>query len=236
MTVQVDAASGIAELAAIFADRSRASMCVALLDGRAWTAGELAKYAGIARSTATEHLNLLVAADVLAEERQGRHRYLRLAGTEIAELIETLAAHTPPSREHPRTLRTVTTQAALARARTCYDHIAGWLGVAVTDAMTDQDMLTRHDGWTLTASGLGWLRDLGADTEALRRTRRPMVRSCLDWTERRPHLAGAAGAAVCSRFFEIGWTERIGSNRAIRLTAPGEAALLNQLNLRWSSL
>ncbi|MBK3571918.1 helix-turn-helix transcriptional regulator [Streptomyces sp. MBT62] len=235
MSVRVDAAPAMAELAAVFADRTRASMCVALLDGRAWTAGELARYAGVARSTATEHLNLLVAAGVLAEERQGRHRYLRLAGTDIAELIETLASHTPPPAERRHTLRAATTQAALARARTCYDHIAGALGVAITDAMTSKDMLSRDDGWALTSTGLAWLRQVGVDSEALRRTRRPTVRGCLDWTERRPHLAGAAGAAVCGRFFDTGWIERIGSHRAIRLTATGETVLRDQLGLDWST-
>ena len=231
----MDAAPGLAELAAVFADRSRASMCVALLDGRAWTAGELARYAGVARSTATEHLNLLVTAGILAEERQGRHRYLRLAGTGIAELIETLASHTPPPAERRHTLRTATTQAALARARTCYDHLAGALGVAITDAMTTKGMLSRDGGWTLTSTGLAWLREVGVDTEALRRARRPMVRDCLDWTERRPHLAGATGAAVCGRFFDAGWIERIGSDRAIRLTATGDTALRDQLDLRWDT-
>ncbi len=225
----------MAELAAIFADHTRASMCVALLDGRAWTAGELADYAGVARSTATEHLNLLVSSGVLAEERQGRHRYLRPAGTEIVELIETLSSHNPPGLTHPRTLRATTTRAALARARTCYDHLAGSLGVAVTDAMTERNMLHRDDGWTMTSTGLDWLRELGADTEALRRARRPMVRSCLDWTERRHHLAGAAGAAICGRFFEAGWIERIGSDRAIRLTEDGAAGLRDRLGLRWTA-
>jgi len=226
-----EAAAGMARLAAVFADRTRAAMCVALLDGRAWTAGELAGYAGVARSTATAHLNLLVAAGILVEERQGRHRYVRLADRDAAELIETLSSHTPPGRDCPRTLRTAGTRAALARARTCYDHLAGALGVAVTDAMTDRGMLGRADGWTITPHGLDWLRELGADPEALRQARRPMVRSCLDWTERRPHLAGAAGAAVCGRFFATGWVERIGSDRAIRLTAAGEAGLCDQLGL-----
>lgn len=148
-------------------------------------------------------------------------------------MIETLASYAPPPRNRPHTLRTMTMQAALARARTCYDHLAGSLGVAVTDAMTSQDMLSRHSGWSLTSAGHEWLRELGADTEALGRTRRPMVRSCLDWTERRPHLAGAAGAAVCSRFFQAGWIERIGSDRAVRLTVTGKAALRDRLGLCW---
>src|SRR5215469_4333130 len=125
MTGGADAAETVAKLAA-------------LLDGRAWTAGELAHHAGVARSTASEHLDLLVSADILAQERQGRHRYLRLAGQPVAELVETLASHAPPSGDPPRTLRAVTARTALARARTCYDHLAGSLGVAVTDAMAER--------------------------------------------------------------------------------------------------
>jgi DNA-binding transcriptional ArsR family regulator len=233
MSVRADAAPAMAQLAALFADRTRASMCLALLDGRAWTAGELARHAGVARSTASEHLDLLVSADVLAEQRQGRHRYLRLADPEIAELVETLASYAPPDRDHPRTLRTVTMRAALAQARTCYDHLAGALGVAVTDAMTDRGLLSRDGGWAITPAGLDWLTSLGADTQALHTARRAMVRTCLDWTERRPHLAGAAGAALCSRLFAAGWIERTGSHRAVRLTTTGESALQDQLGLRW---
>jgi DNA-binding transcriptional ArsR family regulator len=235
MTGGADAAQAVAKLAALFADRTRAAMCVALLDGRAWTAGELAHYAGVARSTASEHLDLLVSADVLAQERQGRHRYLRLAGQPVAELVETLASYAPPGGDPPRTLRAVTARAALARARTCYDHLAGALGVAVAEAMTERGLLSRADGWAMTGAGLEWLQTLGADTRALRATRRVMVRPCLDWTERRPHLAGSAGAAVCSRLFAAGWIERIGSQRAVRLTPAGEAALRDQLGLRWST-
>lgn len=243
--------------AALFADRTRTSMCLALLDGRAWTAGELARYTGVARSTASEHLDMLVAAGVLSESRQGRHRYLRLADADVAELVETLASFVPPdggrSRGHgrdsegggrtngegdgdgdrPRTLRAVTTRAALAQARTCYDHLAGALGVGITDAMTDRGLLSRDGGWAMTAAGLDWLESLGADVHAVRTARRAMVRTCLDWTERRPHLAGSAGAAVCDRFLSAGWIERIGTHRAVRLTADGEVALREQLGLRW---
>lgn len=234
MDVGTDAAPGLADLAAVFADRTRAAMCLALLDGRAWTAGELARYAGVAPSTASEHLNLLVEAGVLAEERQGRHRYLRLADADVAELVETLASYAPPGRDRPRTLRAATTRAALARARTCYDHLAGSLGVAVTDAMDERGLLSRRTGWTITPAGLEWLRRLGAETDSLDRARRPLVRSCLDWTERRPHLAGAAGAAVCAGLFTAGWIERIGSDRAVRLTPAGEEGLRDQLGLCWS--
>src|SRR6266567_1911922 len=151
------ASRGLAALAGLLADGTRASFCLALLDGRAWTATELTRHAEVAASTATEHLNLLVAGGLLAEERQGRHR-------------------------------------ALARARTCYDHLAGALGVAVTEAMTGRGLLNWDHGLTLTGDGLDWLAGLGL---ALPASRRPPVRSCLDWTERRPHLSGAVGALVC---------------------------------------
>lgn len=231
--MQTDLAPGLASFAAVFADQTRASMCLALLDGKAWTAGELAAYAGVARSTATEHLNLLERAGVLTEERQGRHRYVRLAGEDVASLVETLAAEAPRPTRPPTGLRAVTTNAALARARTCYDHLAGSLGVAVTDALLARRLLSRRDGWTLTREGAAWLGEIGVDVDAVRAARRPFIRTCLDWTERRPHLAGGVGAALCNRFLEAGWVERIGSNRSVRLTAAGERTLNNALDLHW---
>src|SRR6266508_3730069 len=125
----------LAGFAGLLADDTRAAFCLALLDGRAWTAGELARHASVARSTATEHLNRLIAGGLLTEERQGRHRYVRLAGPEVATLIEDLSAFLTPAPTPPRTLRAASASAAMARARTCYDHFAGRLGVALTDAM-----------------------------------------------------------------------------------------------------
>ncbi|HEY3629440.1 MAG TPA: winged helix-turn-helix domain-containing protein [Jatrophihabitantaceae bacterium] len=217
-----DGAAEMARLAGSLADRTRAAFCLALLDGRAWTAGELARHGGVARSTATAHLDRLVDDGLLVEERQGRHRYVRLADHEAAELVEHLSARAPQPVPVPASLRDATKHAALARGRTCYDHLAGALGVGVTEAMTDRRLL---DGWTLTATGRAWLVDLGVDVEAARAGRRPFVRSCLDWTERRPHLAGAIGAALCRRCFDAQWVERIGSGRAVRLTPTGRRVL-----------
>jgi DNA-binding transcriptional ArsR family regulator len=223
--------AGLAGLAGLLADRTRATFCLALLDGRAWTAGELALRAGVAASTATEHLNLLVAGNLLVEERQGRHRYLRLAGADTAELIERLTAAAPRRPAPTNSLSAANRRRALAHARTCYDHLAGALGVAVTDAMTDRGFLAWDRGLALTDDGAAWLDRLGIPAEPRSPGRRPPVRSCLDWTERLPHLAGAVGAALCGHAFESGWISRIGTGRAVALTGIGRDALRDQLGL-----
>jgi DNA-binding transcriptional ArsR family regulator len=217
----------LAGLARLLADRTRASFCLALLDGRAWTAAELARHAGVAASTATGHLNLMVAGGLLAEEHQGRHRYVRLASTEAADLIENLAEFAPQRAAAPRSLSVATRNQALARARTCYDHLAGALGVAITQAMTVRGLLDWEPGLALTSGGADWLASLGVKVQPA--ARRPLVRPCLDWTERRPHLAGAAGAALCAHAFDNGWITRIGSGRAVALTPAGRTALEHHL-------
>ncbi|MET7932924.1 winged helix-turn-helix domain-containing protein [Streptomyces sp. NPDC005322] len=221
----------LARLASLIADETRATICLALLDGRAWTAGELARHAGVAASTASEHLSRLIEGGLLAEERQGRHRYVRLAGPQIAQLIEDLSAHAAPPPP-PRTLRASSASGAMARARTCYDHLAGRLGTAITDAMLERGLLQGATGFALTEPGMAWFQDLGIDlTAAAARGRRPMVRSCLDWTERRPHLAGVAGAALCRHTLDAGWCVRIGSGRALRVSAHGERAMRELLGV-----
>jgi DNA-binding transcriptional ArsR family regulator len=220
----------LAELAGLLADRSRASMCLALLDGRAWTAGELARLAGVAPATATEHLHRLVAGGLLAEVRQGRHRYLRLAGPRVAHLIEELSSYPAPAPP-PRSLRGVSGRAALVAARTCYDHLAGRLGVALLDAATERGLLDRSAGASLTPAGLAWLAGFGVDPAAPRTGRRPLIRLCLDWTERREHLAGAAGAALCAGFVDAGWIERVPGGRVVRVTVPGRQALREQYGI-----
>jgi DNA-binding transcriptional ArsR family regulator len=219
--------TGLAGTAGLLADGTRAAFCLALLDGRAWTATELARHAGVAAPTATGHLNQLVAGGLLAEERQGRHRYVRLAGPEVAALIEDLSALAPPRPAPRKTLSVVTRDRALARARTCYDHLAGALGVAVTDAMADRGLLSQ--GAALTDDGIDWFAALGVPLPP--GSRRPLVRLCLDWTERRPHLAGVAGAALCGHALSSGWVTRIGTGRAVAVTDAGRAALLALLGL-----
>lgn len=236
------AGSGLARLAGLLADDTRALFCLALLDGRAWTAGELARLAHVAPSTAGEHLDKLVAGGLLAQERQGRHRYMRLAGPSSARLVEELAAHAGPPPA-ARSLREASANTAMARARTCYDHLAGRLGVAVTDALLERGLLRQEAGlavtgagFAVTGAGLGWFGGLGIDLGARPYGRRPQARACLDWTERRPHLAGAAGAALCRHALEAGWCERIGTRRALRVTDAGRHALHELLGLTGADL
>ncbi|MCX5389750.1 helix-turn-helix transcriptional regulator [Streptomyces sp. NBC_00094] len=229
------AASDLAALAALFADESRAAFLLALLDGRAWTAGELARHAGVAPSTASEHLGKLVAGGVLTEERQGRHRYVRLADPGIAHLVEDLAARSEPEAPPPpRSLRAASAGRAMARGRTCYDHLAGRLGIAITEAMTVRGLLRQDTGFALTDRGVAWFDERGITL--VRKGRRPVARGCLDWTERRPHLAGIAGAALCRHALDAGWCVRIGSERAVRVTPEGESALHATLGIAPATL
>ncbi|MFD9195093.1 ArsR/SmtB family transcription factor [Streptomyces phaeochromogenes] len=228
-------AAGLAALASLVADETRAGFLLALLDGRAWTAGELARHAGVAASTASEHLGKLVGGGLLAEERQGRHRYVRLADARVAQLVEDLAAQVAPTAAvRPRTLREAGAGSAMARGRTCYDHLAGRLGIAVTDALTGLGLLRQDTGFALTDEGVRWFDGLGVPL--VRTGRRPIARACLDWTERRPHLAGVAGAALCRHALDTGWCVRIGSERAVKVTAEGERALSELLGIQPETL
>jgi DNA-binding transcriptional ArsR family regulator len=206
----------LAAWAKMLADSTRATVCLALLDQRAWTATELAKLAGVSRPTISEHLNVLVDGGLLSEVRQGRHRYVKLAGAETAELLEGLAALAPRRPAKATSLAGASKRDAFARARTCYDHFAGRLGVALADAMTERGLLDWSAGVALTPEGAGWLDGLGIVIEP--RRGRPVVRACLDVTERRPHLAGAAGAAMCAHALQQGWVTRIPGGRALKVT------------------
>ncbi|CAM5386183.1 winged helix-turn-helix domain-containing protein [Streptomyces violaceorubidus] len=188
----------------------------------------------MAASTLSEHLGKLVAGGLLAEERQGRHRYVRLADDRVAQLVEDLAAQVAPQARRPRTLRAAGAGSAMAAGRTCYDHLAGRLGIAVTDALTERGLLRQDTGFALTDAGLGWFDAAGIPLRAT--GRRPLARACLDWTERRPHLAGVAGAALCRHALDAGWCVRIGSERAVKVTPAGEDALSELLRIDPASL
>ncbi|CAM5230065.1 ArsR/SmtB family transcription factor [Streptomyces aurantiogriseus] len=239
MTTKDPRASLLARLAGLIADETRAACLLALLDGRAWTASELARHAGVAASTLSEHLGKLVVGGLLTEERQGRHRYVRLADARVAQLLEDLAAQVAPDDVvRPRSLRESSAGSAMARGRTCYDHLAGRLGITVTDALTARGLLRTPEegvaGFALTDAGLRWFAGVGIALD--RRGRRPLARACLDWTERRPHLAGAAGAALCRHALDAGWCVRIGSERAVKVTATGERALAELLGVDAAAL
>lgn len=219
----------IAAAAVLFADASRARMLTALADGRALPASVLAAESGVAASTASGHLARLVAAGVLTVERSGRHRYYRLGSAEVAAALEALAALAPPPEL--RSLRDATRSAGLRRARTCYDHLAGRLGVAVTAALVERDALRRSGGgcpFALGPQARPVLAGLGVDLAALQqrpRSARPLLRACVDWSERRHHLAGALGAAVLDAALVAGWVERQPGRRSLTVTAAGDAAL-----------
>lgn len=221
--------AALASWAALLADRTRAAICLALLDGRAWTVTELARYAGVAVSTASEHIGQLVDGGLLAPRRQGRHRYLRLADPDVAAIIEAVTAAAGHRPAPVRSLAGHSRRRALAHARTCYDHLAGALGVAIADAMTRRALLTWEHGLALTPAGSRWLGAVGVDIEPV--GRRPYLRSCLDWTERRPHVAGTVGAALCRHAFDAGWIRRIGTTRAVAVTDVGRDALARHLGV-----
>ncbi len=214
----------MAAIAALAGDPGRSNMLTALLGGKALTATELAAIAGISRSAASEHLAKLTEGHLLSVTAQGRHRYYKLAAPEVARMLETMmtlaAGQDRLRRATPRI------DPALREARTCYDHIAGRLGVALADALVARgSLLLSCDAGELTASGRAYLLDeLGISLKGNGRTRRLLCRPCLDWSERRLHLAGIVGAALYGRLSALGWFER-GQGRALIVTSKGRLGL-----------
>jgi DNA-binding transcriptional ArsR family regulator len=222
------AGPGLAPAAALMADRARAAMLTALLGGRALAAGELARLAGVRPSTASAHLGRLLDGGLVSVTSRGRRRYYALAGHEVATAIEALSqlGPVPPVRS----LRQSRQAAALAEARTCYDHLAGRAGVALLDALLARQILTTVPGtdpvsFDVTAAGTDTLAAFGVDVPVLRKSRRRFAVSCLDWTERRAHLAGAAGAGITARLLELSWIEPGTAGRAVRVTLAGREGL-----------
>ena len=213
----------IASLAALLGDPARAAMLSALMGGQAFTAGELAAEAGIAPQTASAHLARLAEAGLVVREVQGRHRYARLAGPEVAEALEGLmglAARTGRLRTRPGPR-----DEAMRRARVCYDHLAGGMGVRLHDALVEGGALrAAPEGLALTPEGRTWLAAQGVDVGALEARRRPLCRACLDWSERRHHLAGGVGAALLDLVLLRGWATRDPRSRAVLFGAAGLAS------------
>jgi DNA-binding transcriptional ArsR family regulator len=213
----------VAAIAALVGDPARANILCALLDGRAFAAGELAYAAHVTPQTASGHLAKLAAAQLITSSPQGRHRYFRLAGPHVAAMLESIlavAAIAPPR------CRPVRIGDDMRTARMCYDHVAGRLGVGLTDAL----LARRHvelgdDGGALTASGEAFLQEFGIDVGKARRSHRMFCRPCIDWSERRPHLAGAVGAALARRLFALGWITRVRDGRALVVTPDGRREL-----------
>lgn len=220
----------VAEIASLVGDPARANILCALLDGRALTASELAYSAGISPQTASGHLAKLARANLIQLAKQGRHRYYRLTGPDIGHMLESIVsvAHAGPPRYRPRSKR----EEHWRKARTCYDHFAGLLGVGIADKLSAHGHLVLADeGGDITASGEKLLIKLGVDLDRARAGKRVFCRPCLDWTERRPHLGGAIGAALATRCFELGWVERMRDKRGLNITRKGERGLLEVFDL-----
>jgi DNA-binding transcriptional ArsR family regulator len=220
----MDATPDIAVIAGLIGDRARATILMGLMAGRALTATELARAAGVTKQTASSHLAKLVKARLAVMERVGRHHYFRLADPDVGAVIEGLMglAH----RVGAVQVETGPAEPALRKARVCYDHLAGELGVFVFDGLKHQGILAARDKeLTVTAAGERFCRRLGIDVAALARGRRPLCLACLDWSVRRHHLAGALGAAFLSRCFALGWARRHRASRVVTFTAPGERSL-----------
>jgi DNA-binding transcriptional ArsR family regulator len=214
----------LSTIAALIGDQTRAAILSALLSGQALPASELAYRAHITPQTTSAHLNKLMEGGLIAVNQIGRHRYYRLKNAQVARALEALAVISPPPRVKSK--QESDEMQALCLARTCYDHLAGKLGVAVTQALVDQGYLALHsEHFEVTDQGANWLAIWNIDPAQLRKGRRAFARTCLDWSERRDHLAGALGAAIANQFFEKGWVTRIPGGRSLHITAAGRSGI-----------
>lgn len=223
-------AANMAEVAALVGDPARANILVALLDGRALTASELAYAAHVSPQTASGHLAKLNAAKLIDMMRQGRHRYYRLAGPHVGQMLEGImnVAMFGPPRHQPRTRL----DEQLRNARTCYDHLAGKLGVGLAEQLTAHDhVILGREAGEVTAEGEQFLAQIGVDLSDARARRRVFCRPCIDWTERRPHIGGAVGAALADRLFALKWIERMRDSRAVVITPAGRRELQDRFGL-----
>src|SRR5215510_3201925 len=217
----------IVRIAALVGDHARAEILTALMTGQALTATELAELAGVTKQTISTHLAKLLDARLLAVESQGRHRYFRLADRDVAQLLEGLMQ--VAYRAGAVRLRSSPREPALRKARVCYDHLAGELGVLAFDSLEQRSFLRSNgDGLTVTPQGRQFFSQLGIDVESLVSGRRALCRTCLDWSVRRHHLAGALGQAMLDRCFQLGWARRSGRSRVVTFTARGERAFRQQ--------
>ena len=220
----------IAEIAALAGDPARANILTALLDGRAMTATELAYAARVTPQTTSAHLAKLTEAGLITATPSGRHRYFRLASPRVAQMLESIVAVAGDNRPRFKPLSRLAVQ--LRSARVCYDHLAGQLGVRIADAMVARGYLElEDDGGRITEAGMRYLWELGIDTRVAGKGRRYLCRACLDWTERRPHIGGAIGAALTERWLALGWITRAKDSRAVSVTPEGERGFRDSLGI-----
>jgi DNA-binding transcriptional ArsR family regulator len=228
----MNAAFPIAAVAELIGEPARAAILVALADGRALPAGELARAAGVSAQSASGHLSRLVDGGLLAVRREGRHRYFRMAGPEVGHVLEALGAiSTVPLRAD---VARPPEDAALHTLRSCYDHLAGRVAVDLARVLETAGAIRAvgEREYELGPRGQRWFRRLGIDTDALRGSRRSFAHRCLDWTERRPHVAGTLGAALLGRVVALGWVARRKRTRALRITHLGAQELERRFAIR----
>lgn len=221
----------IALLASLIGDPARANMLTALMSGKALTATELSVEAGVTIQTTSAHLKKLMAVDILRERKQGRHKYFTLADDDVGSVLEALMGlaakrgllRTRPGPKDP----------ALRKARVCYNHLAGELGVYLYDGLLARGYMMEHvdDTVDLTQCGIQWIEQFGIDVAALKNPRRDLCKPCLDWSARRTHLAGSLGTALLQKFYDLGWASRDESSRVINFTARGEKRLLQEFDV-----
>ena len=215
----------IALLGSLIGDPARANILTALMSGKALTATELASEAGVTVQTASSHLKKLQDAHLLRQRKQGRHRYFTLADDDVGSVLEAMMGLA--AKHGLVRTRTGPRDEALRKARVCYNHLAGDLGVAIYDGMVSRGLLAEAgDDVDLTHAGEEFAGEFGVDLASLSRSRRPMCRSCLDWSSRRTHLAGSLGTALLNRFYQLGWALRVDGSRVVEFTAHGERQLL----------
>lgn len=220
----------IAQIASLIGDPARANMLAALSGGRALTATELAAAGGITLQTASTHLSKLEGGGLLSQRKQGRHRYFALADEAAARLIETMMGFAS-SRGHLR-YRPGPKDPALRKARVCYDHLAGDFGVRMLDSfICHGEIASDGENLSLTAKGSAHLAAFGIDLSSLASSRRPLCKSCLDWSERRSHLAGTLGKALLAHMLDKGWARRSEESRAVLFSPEGERRFLLQFPL-----
>lgn len=211
----------ITRIAALLGEPARANMLSALMGGQAWTAGELAREAGVTPQTASSHLAQLEAGGLIRRRNEGRHSYFALAGQDVAEVMEALALLAGRAG-HMRT-RPGPRDPAMRKARVCYNHLAGDAGVAMLDALIAQGRIADRDGsLVITDEGRAFARDFGVCLETT--GRRPLCKACLDWSVRRSHLAGAFGIGLLDRIYALGWARRVEGTRIVAFSAPGQHA------------
>jgi len=215
----------IALLGSLIGDPARANILTALMSGKALTATELASEAGVTVQTASSHLKKLEDADLLKQRKQGRHRYFALADDEVGHVLEAMMG-LAAKRGLTRT-RTGPRDAALRKARVCYNHLAGDLGVTLYGNLVTGGYISEHgEDVDLTPKGESLITKLGIDLQTLKQSKRPLCRSCLDWSSRRSHLAGTLGVALLDSFYEQGWAKRIEGSRVVTFTPDGEKNLV----------